>query len=604
MTEDLIQCHTLKCFSWLLRKGRIEIKVALVKGALFHPKVWLFHSGQDTIVAHGSSNATHPGVLRNVEQVAIAKSWQDDGQAYTAKRLASEFDRLWQDWDENCEVISMPEAVEQRILRAYGAEEVPTESDLEDLYSIVLGVKEKRATFEAASAPVFKIPETLRYKDGPFAHQGRAVQAWCDAGFRGILEMATGAGKTIASMICAYRLYDQRKPLLIVVAAPYVPLIQQWCEEVTSFGLRPIGLSRMGRQARGSELQRLARNLRGGVSSVEVVVVSHKILCTSDFKASMASFSCEKLLIADEAHHLGSLSFIKDPLECFEHRLGLSATPVRQYDEEGTKSLLVYFGGIVFAFSLKDAIGVCLVDYDYYMHFVSLSSQEMQEWDELTEQIGANAWRSRDGKPDERLAHLLRLRREVLETAKGKVSKLSDLLDREDVSALKHTLIYATDKSPQQLQDVNALLRSKGAIFRKLTADETTDPAKTNAIIDAFQCGDIGVLTAKRVLDEGVNIPQVCRAYVLASTTVERQWVQRRGRLLRTCREIGKKFSTIHDFVVLPKMDRERLDYRARGLIRAELDRVLEFAKLSRNFLSDDGAIKKISELTDLALSD
>ena len=601
-TEDLIQRHTLKCLSWLLRNGRIEIKVALVKGALFHPKVWLFHSNQDVVVAHGSSNATQPGILRNVEQVAIAKSWLDGDQAYTAKRLAGEFERLWQERDENCEVVSIPEAVKLRLLRTYGTDAVPTEQDLEGLYKDAIGVREPSIPFGAPPAPMFKIPDTLQYEDGPFAHQGRAVRAWCDADFRGILEMATGAGKTITAMIAAHQLYEQHKPLLIVVAAPYTPLVQQWCDEIVAFGLRPINLTAMGRQTRGAELQRLARDLRSGLSQVEIVVVSHKVLCTSEFRASMASFSCEKLLIADEAHHLGSVSFVNDPPECFEHRLGLSATPIRQYDEEGTDELFAYFGDVVFTYSLKEAIGVCLVEYDYFAHLVVLSPSEMQRWRELTEEIGANAWRSKDGKPDDRLAHLLRLRREVLETAEGKISKLGALLDDEEVRALKHTLVYATDKSPDQLRAVNALLESKDIVFRKLTADETANHAKTSAIIDAFRQGDIRVLTAKRVLDEGVNIPQVCRAYILASTTVERQWVQRRGRLLRTCSEIGKQFSTIHDFVVVPDLDRVSLDEDARSLIKGELDRVMEFAKLSRNFLSDGGAIREIERLTDWAL--
>src|SRR5262249_12826627 len=158
------------------------------------------------------------------------------------------------------------------------------------------------------------------------------------------------------------------------------------------------------------------------------------------------------------------------------------------------------------------------------------------------------------------LAKLLRDRRALLETAAGKLKLLSDLLDREDRRALRHTLVYATDKAPEQLEAVNRLLQAKRLLFHQLTAEETADRARARGISRAFQDGEIQVLTAKRVLDEGVNIPQICKAFILASTTVERQWIQRRGRLLRTCKAINKTHSTIHDFIALPPGIKDGLD--------------------------------------------
>ena len=113
---------------------------------------------------------------------------------------------------------------------------------------------------------------------------------------------------------------------------------------------------------------------------------------------------------------------------------------------------------------------------------------------------------------------------------------LRALLDEEDTGSMRHTLVYTSDKGPDQLNSVNLLLRQKNILFHQLTAEETASREQTKRIITSFQDGEIQILTAKRVLDEGVNIPQICKAFILASTTVERQWVQRRGRLLRTCR--------------------------------------------------------------------
>jgi superfamily II DNA or RNA helicase len=605
VTEDLIQQHTLKCLSFLLRTGRIEIKIAVMKDALFHPKVWLFEAAGDVMAAHGSSNVTYAGLKKNIEQIAVSKSWEDPNQQYITNKLGYQFQRLWENKEDSCVVVALPRAVKERLLKSYGSETPPTEDELRRLYERATGssqLEETPSEFSPLPERSFAIPSELHYDDGPFAHQGKAVNAWYGADFRGVLEMATGSGKTITSMIGAYRLYEQHKPLLIVVAAPYVPLIEQWCEEIEPFGLKPTNLTIVGgAQKRAAELQRIRRRLRAGLSDVEAVVVSHDTLCTPEFHAAILSFDCARLLIADEAHNLGSPSFVNNPPEFFEYRLGLSATPIRQYDQEGTDALLAYFGPVVFQFTLEEAIGRCLVEYEYYVHPIYLAVHEMDEWRDLTDKIKQNAWRSSDGKPDEYLTKLMRDRRALLETAEGKLTRLATLLDKEDLKNLRHTLVYATDKGPEQLDAVNRLLRDKGLLFHQLTAQETSDREQTKRIIRSFQQGEIQVLTAKRVLDEGVNIPQICKAFILASTTVERQWVQRRGRLLRTCKAINKTYSVIHDFLALPPGMENGLDPDAKSLVRSELRRAQEFARLAKNAGRPDGPLAVIDKMVDAA---
>ena len=601
VTEDLLHRHTLKCLSWMLRERRIEIKIALMKDALFHPKVWLFESREDVIAVHGSSNVTYAGIRKNIEQIAISRSWQDPNQHFIADKLRYEFSRLWENKEDHCVVIPMPKAVRQRLLQTYSSETPPTEDELRALYGRATRTSEEPEPYKIDIAPRmrFTIPGELQYEDGSFEHQGRAVAAWCDAGYRGVLEMATGSGKTITAMICAHRLYGERKPLLIVVAAPYVPLIQQWCDEIAPFELRPVNLTVAGGvRGRAQELSRIKRRFQNCTSDVEAVVVSHRTLCDNGFKAELEKFDCARLLIADEVHNLGSEGFVAEPPSFFEYRLGLSATPVRQYDEEGTAALCSFFGSVVFRFTLKEAIGRCLVEYDYYVHPVELTADEMDEWYDLTAKIKANVWRQEHGKPDEYLTKLLRDRRTLLETARNKTVALTAAIEREDLRQLRHTLIYASDKGSEQLEEVNALLKARGVLFHQLTHEETADRDETARIVRSFQEGTLRVLTAKRVLDEGVNIPQIERAFILASTTVERQWVQRRGRLLRTCREIGKTHSEIHDFIVLPP-DMETIDDEARTLMRSELLRVQEFASLARNAGRADGPLGIIDKLVD-----
>ncbi len=602
ITSDYIQEHTLKCLTWLLRKGRIELKVAIMPSAVFHPKVWLFKDQVSILAVHGSSNMTHSGINRNIEQVSISKGWEDNNQYYITDKLERQFSELWEDRDENCLVVGMPDAIREHLLRTYDSEIPPSESDIKDLYAKAMLISNDYTWKYVLRRKQFAIPSELRYEDGPYAHQGKAVRAWCDAGYRGVLEMATGSGKTIAAMIAAHRLYEERKPLLIVISAPYVPLIQQWCDEVALFGITPINLSEAGGpKGRARELGMLRRQLKNGSLDVGVVVVSHTTLANTKFKSDLGSFSCDKLLIADEAHNLGSEGFISDMPKFFNHRLGLSATPVRQYDETGTEALFEFLGPVVFRYSLEEAIGNCLVEYDYFVHPVELTKIEVDRWFELTQRIGANAWRADDkGNPDEFLQKLLIARRAILEVAENKIVTLETLLNRESLSDLHHTLIYASDKDPEQLKDVNQLLINRRILFHQLTHEETRNKTKTTRLIKEFQEGSLNVLTAKRVLDEGVNIPQIKRAFIMASTTVERQWIQRRGRLLRKCKEIDKTHSEVHDFVVTPPNTDKTSDDDMKALIGSELKRIQAFACLARNAGRPSGPLPIIDRLLKL----
>lgn len=155
VTEDLLQRHALKCLSWLLREQRIKIKVALMKDALFHPKVWLFENNGDVVATHGSSNVTYAGIRKNIEQIAISRSWQDSNQHYITDKLCNEFDLLWGNKNRDCIVIGMPEAVRLRLLRAYSSEAPPTEDELRLLYNRAKGSSGEPERIELATASEF-----------------------------------------------------------------------------------------------------------------------------------------------------------------------------------------------------------------------------------------------------------------------------------------------------------------------------------------------------------------------------------------------------------------------------------------------------------------
>ena len=127
--------------------------------------------------------------------------------------------------------------------------------------------------------------------------------------------------------------------------------------------------------------------------------------------------------------------------------------------------------------------------------------------------------------------------------------------------------------------------------IHQLTAEETQDKRRASNLLDRFAAGDYHVITCMRVLDEGVDVPQVSDAYLLASNTVKRQWIQRRGRILRRCETIGKKLAHLHDFIVIPP---DPGDSGGRAILKSELDRAQEFAELAENAGSKGGPFDQI----------
>lgn len=604
---DELSGHTLSCLAWLISQGRLEIKIAVMKDALFHSKVWLFEKGNKFAAFHGSANMTGLGLGKNREQLTLSKSWKSDEGAEVYHELATEFEMLWSGGDRDCVTVPLSKALKDKIVKEFKGEHQPTEEDFLKLWRKSHGLEESVTDIDdlifAEKSRSFIIPDWLEYKTGDYAHQGKAINEWKSRNYRGILEMCTGSGKTLTSMIGAHQLYSELGSLLIIVSAPYDVLINQWCEEIELFGIKPSNMSKcVGPKGRAREIANSRRKLRRGVSTVEAIVVSNDTLCTGDFIDLISEHKGPKLLVADECHNLGAESFINNPPETIEYRLGLSATPIRQYDEEGTDALFAFFGEPCFQYTLEEAIGVCLTQYDYHVHFVELQTDEMEDWREISAKIGKLSWKMKAGVKDKYLENLFLQRRRILETAEGKLDKLDDLISQENKRLLNYTLIYATDKDPNQLDDVNALLSDKGIMYHQLTASETSNSKKSSKILDQFQSGTLQVLTAKKVLDEGVNIPQIMRAYILASTTVKRQWVQRRGRLLRTCKEIGKDKAIIHDFVALPPgaSSGDDIDNEAKKIVNSELDRVWEFARLSQNGAETGGPFKAVEHLRSL----
>ena len=294
------------------------------------------------------------------------------------------------------------------------------------------------------------------WREGRFAHQGAAVDALIENG-GGILSMATGSGKTLTALIAVSEFQDRKiGHLCVVVLAPTRPLIRQWAEDIRDFGIEPIVMSGIGKERRQQELEMLSVSFASANPRTEVLLLTNSLFLNREsgerswLESLPESVTC--ILVADEVHNLGVSSFVKNPPECFARRIGLSATPIRQYDPDGTDKLFDFFSGPpIFNFSLGDAIDTgCLVSYKYYLHEVEFESDEMEYYEDLTAQLVRAGFQIDDdgitvGLSD-RVARLLRDRRALVEQADAKLRVLENILKSIGSESVTKTLIYASAK--------------------------------------------------------------------------------------------------------------------------------------------------------------
>ena len=567
LSESAIERHAVETLSFLVASGRLEMRVVLMARGMYHKKIWLFRSADQWLAIHGSGNATERGLLVNGEQMSIDRAWMDGPRS--AERVAmflDQWSRRWQNQDAASLTVDVAQSL--HVLRAHARLTPPTVEDFWEAWG-----RDHDAGLEPdlprgyTTEPIshrLRVPDWLEWRGGTFAHQGPAVDALLERG-GGILSIATGGGKTKTALIASTAIQrDHDGHLCVVILAPSRPLIRQWATDVRDFDMEPVVLTGMNPLQRLEELDRLSIAFGTSQPRTEVLVMTNALFSQKgsivrEWLEGLAA-SVSRVLIADEVHNLGSSTFISNQPDFFEYRIGLSATPIRQYDPDGTDQLFAYFGGKpVFEFTLREAINAgCLVPYRYHLHPVEFDSVEMEHYEDLTEQLVRAGFRIADDGQTVGLTptveRLLRERRALVEQADSKLIALEQVLRMMNPSSIRKTLIYTSAKptaldKPRQITAVNRLLQDLRITSHQYTSEET-GTFRSQGFLRRFGAGDYQVLTAMRVLDEGIDIPQTDTAFLMASSTVEREWVQRRGRILRNAP--GKEFANLHDFIVIP----------------------------------------------------
>jgi len=450
--------------------------------------------------------------------------------------------------------------------------------------------RESKGKYQPNSSPKYlplpgcpRIPPSIQLRQ----YQQQAVASWFANNGRGTLKMATGSGKTITALAIASELYQKIGLQVLLIVCPYRHLVSQWAREGEKFGLQPILAFENVRNWQ-SQLSTGLYNLRSGNQSFVTVITTNSTLIGDGFQSQLKYFPDKTLIVGDEAHNLGATRLEQSLPRTIGLRLALSATPERYFDEQGTEFIFDYFGPVLQPeLTLADAMRQgALVHYLYYPILVDLTESEAQAYARLTTRIGWALASQEDGV-DSDVTPLLMQRARLIGAAANKLNALRQLMaSRLDTT---HTLFYCGDGSVEGTvsqesdRQLAAVVRMLGVElgYRVNTYTAKTPLAQREKLRRQFETGELQGLVAIRCLDEGVDIPAIQTAVILASSSNPRQFVQRRGRILRPYP--GKERATLFDTIVLPpELDRDTWEVE-RNLLRKELKRFVEFADLADN---------------------
>lgn len=566
-TPTAVVHDRLGYLAWLIAEGRLDIRIAVpidgharVRAGIYHEKMGIFSDDAGNAIAFtGSPNETQGGLIENFEATDVFWSWEDSHGR--VERKIENFCRLWENQTSGLDVIAFPEAARKQLL-AYRPSSPP--------------VRE----FHTIPTTVARIPT---HGIELWEHQTEAIEAWEANGRRGIVSMATASGKTLVALVAAERCPELE---LLVIVVPRGALVEQWRDELKVHTRlpAPVLAHQSSAQWQASLFNRL-RAARKRPHRQPVVVVGTLASIAGDrFEGVLADAGLPQrcLLIVDEVHNSGAPTYSRTLRDGFGWRLGLSATPTRHFDEEGTATIRSYFGPTVYSYDMRRALADGrLCPYHYYVYPAHLSEYEYEEYTQLTRRImqlrgaGTEAVSTRtDNRLDGDSAavdQLLFRRARVLKRCQAKIAALHKALDEHP---MRRGLVYCADT--EQLTDVCAVLDRRQEVFLTYTAATPSDSRQ--AALDALSSGHVPVLVAIDCLDEGVDVPSVDAAVILASSGNKRQFIQRRGRILR--RAPGKPVATLVDVIALPPVT---AGSESRRMLNGELARAKEMAELAAN---------------------
>jgi superfamily II DNA or RNA helicase len=585
----------LKLLTWMVATSRLDVRIALREHphwyGLFHEKIGVFSDvAGNWMTFTGSPNETIGGARLHSESFPLHRSWANEDQLAYAEEERHRFEQVWGEQVDGIALWRVNDWIVEPMRSSFGIREPSAGRHLpnypDEPYSPTAAPVD-----EVALVP--SLPDDLVFHD----YQRTAVNDWLRAGGRGTFAMATGTGKTITALAAATQASihsaQTDNPLLVLVIVPLIDLVQQWRKEAERFGFRPAichGTLSRGQQEHLKSVFSAARASYGRRAEMVITTAGSLTPHAGDgvadhfLQRQLTRHRGWMLVIGDEMHSLGTQPRLAALPQTPTFTLGLSATPKRHGDEAGTEALLAYFGDPVISISIKDAIYKyeALVPYDYLPSRIELTDDESGQYRQISQRI-ATAFAKGDEQAAE--AHI-RARTRLTQHATNKGVRLRQLM----AGGLKdetHQIIYVAEgRDPEsdflQLDETERMLRQEFGMRVERYYGET-DGRRREILQERLASGDIQALLAMKCLDEGVDIPSARIGIITASTQNPRQFVQRRGRLLRRDRDHPKSHAIIHDFIVMPPTPTNDPPDSEKRLIGTELSRAAELADAARN---------------------
>lgn len=569
-----LEINTRNLLGWLVDDGIVEFKFAIPKndltGGEFHDKFGIVIDKNDDYIAFNGSMNDSIKANYNYESISVFTSWGDMTSQVNAKESLERFNRLWEGKDPNLEIYSISDLVKNQLIKLKISDDRPYKyNGIDSSY-----------TNENITRGIRKIV--------PRDYQKLAYQKWQENNFHGVLSMATGTGKTITAFNALSNLLDQEERLAVVILVPYQHLVTQWAEEAREFGIEFIMCFESSNTWSAPLLKAITRYQYKEQQYIFIITTTSTYLLPK-FQDPISKLD-NLCLIVDEAHNFGAPHIRKKYLKNAKFRLGLSATPVRHMDEEGTNAIFEYLGNIIYEFSLEKAIQMkMLTPYKYYPILVHLTQDEQENYIALTRQINQLS-SFNDGQNDDKIKNLSMQRAKIIAAAENKLPALKKTMIENKLQHSAFNLYYCAaktsgeeDNAIRMVDQVHNLVKTLGQHVENFTALDSASTQERASLIIQLKKRIIDGLVAIRCLDEGVDIPDVRRAFILSSSSNPKEFIQRRGRVLRKAQ--NKEFAEIYDFMVVPFGYSDDEEYKANvKYLEKELIRYREFAKLALNY--------------------
>jgi superfamily II DNA or RNA helicase len=592
--EKSLREDVLQAFSWMIADGIVDIRLVKPCNNLngeFHDKFGYFEDIDGNSLSFQGSNNESMNSIRNYESFIVFSSTSSSKEiSENSKMCKIRFFKIWNNEDDNLKVFNIPKSVKQNIVKL--------RKDSSRPYEI----------FNYHLVNNRNLPKLPNHIKEVRSYQKEAYNKLKNAKYQGLFAMATGTGKTITSLYCVLSnyyemlLYDRYTKYQVLILVPSKTLVDQWEEEVKGFNFHNVIKAYSNNNSWKTDLSRIINDLNYSRIETNYVIISTYTSFIRSYECYFSRLSKRTFFIADEAHNMGSVSFLKIINDIpFQKRLGLSATPKRIYSPVSSNQINHFFNTCypyTYNFSMEEAIkNNVLTEYYYYPKQVSLTEDEFEEYLRITKNIQrlSHFSNSNDEKDDysTSLEKLLIKRKRLINGAFNKQKKLIDIIDEiiyDNSNQLEHCLVYAPSgyewSCYEQNDDVEQRIienmsRLVNVRFPKLTQNRYLSETKDKSnVIKGFEEGIINVLFAINCLDEGVDIPKAKIGIFTSSTGNPRQFIQRRGRLLR--KHKSKEYSYIYDMIVIPPRTGHTY-LEEKKLILNELKRVKYFMDLSRN---------------------